>query len=306
MRSLVAQLVLQKRQDRVVARAQWSGSVDLGQLLPDVVGLGPLVLLLVQLLELHQRVPVLGIEPQHFLERLVRAVDETAAAKVQAEAQQDVGVLERLEVLALQQALVDVDGAAHLALLAIEVAQHEMDLEGVLVEPRGTRQLVDGLIDLVGDDQVEPDDEVWRLARLAAIDPLAVAQLVPLPGLADGQAGEQGHQGDEHRQVDGHGCVGAGVHSATSAFQRSCDLSTISVSSRTAPSPPRARLTQCATALHFGHRVGGRRGQSDPCEHGQVEQIVAHEGDVVVVQPELGAAAPRRSSACRARPDGRS
>ena len=72
-------------------------------------------------------------------------------------------------------ALVDVDGAAHLALLAIEIAQHQVDFQGVFVEPGGPGQLVDGLIDLVGDHQVEADDEVGRFPRLAPIDPLAIA-----------------------------------------------------------------------------------------------------------------------------------
>ena len=84
-----------------------------------------------------------------------------------------------------------------------------MNLERVLVEPRRARQLVDRAIDLVGDDEVEADDEVRRLARLAPIDPLAVAQLVPLPGLADGQAGQQRHQTDEQRSVKAHARLGA-------------------------------------------------------------------------------------------------
>ena len=170
----------------------------------------------------------------------MRAIDEAAASEIQAQAQKDVGVLERLEVLALQKPLMDVDGAPDLTLLAIEIAEDQVDLECIFIQPRRARQLVDGLIDLIGDHQVESDDEVRRFTRLPAVDPLTVAQLVALPGFADRQARQQRHQRNEHRQVHGHGCVGAGVHSATRASQRSCDLSTSSVSSRTAPSPPRA------------------------------------------------------------------
>ena len=39
---------------------------------------------------------------------------------------------------------------------------------------------------------------------------------------------------------------------------------------------------------YFGRRVGGSGGQSDPGENGQVEQIVPHERDVAVFEPELG------------------
>ena len=53
------------------------------------------MLFLVQLLQVEQRVFVLRIEPQHFVERLERAIDEPAALVVEAEAEQDVGVLER-------------------------------------------------------------------------------------------------------------------------------------------------------------------------------------------------------------------
>ena len=54
------------------------------------------MLLFVQLLELHQRVPIPGVEAKHFLERLVRAIDEAAAPVIEPEAEQDVRVLQRL------------------------------------------------------------------------------------------------------------------------------------------------------------------------------------------------------------------
>ena len=75
--------------------------------LADLVRLGPLVLFLVELLEIDERVLVLGIEPQHLVEGLERAIDEPAALVVEAEAQQRVGVLELGQLRPLQQRLVD-------------------------------------------------------------------------------------------------------------------------------------------------------------------------------------------------------
>ena len=60
-------------------------------------------------------------------------------------------------------------------------------------------QLLDREIDLVGDQEVEAEDVMRRLAGAAAVDPLAVAQLVALPRLADRQAGEQRDERREQR-----------------------------------------------------------------------------------------------------------
>ena len=102
-----------------------------GQLLTRRVGVGPLMLLLVQLLEVRERVAVAGIEPQHFAERLERAIDEAAALVVEAEAEQHVGVLELAQIGPLQQRLVLLDRAADLPLLAIEVAEDQVDLQRI-------------------------------------------------------------------------------------------------------------------------------------------------------------------------------
>ena len=55
----------------------------------------------------------------HFVERLERAIDEAAALEVEAEAQQDVGVLDLGQLRPLQQRLVHLDGARDLAALAM-------------------------------------------------------------------------------------------------------------------------------------------------------------------------------------------
>ena len=175
-----------------------SGPLSVDELLPNLVGLVPLMLLFVQLLQVEQRVLILRIEPQHLVERFERAIDEAAALEVEAEAQQHVGVLDARQLGPLQQRLVNLNGARDLAALAIDVAENQVNLERVGVDARGLAQLLDGDVDLVGDEEVQPEHVVMRLARAAPIDPLAVAQLVALPRLADGQAGQQGEQrGDE-------------------------------------------------------------------------------------------------------------
>ena len=57
--------------------------------------LGPLLLVFVELLQVHEGIAVPRIEPDDFLERLERAVDEAAVLVVEAEAEQHVGVLDR-------------------------------------------------------------------------------------------------------------------------------------------------------------------------------------------------------------------
>ena len=54
---------------------------------------------------------VLGIEPQHFAERIERAIDEAAAFVVEPEAQQHVRVFDAAQFLPLEQRLVNRDDA---------------------------------------------------------------------------------------------------------------------------------------------------------------------------------------------------
>ena len=98
------------------------------------------------------------------------------------------------------------DGLADLSLLAVQVAEDHVHLERVGVEARRPAQLLDREIDLVGDEEVQAEDVVRRLARAAAVDPLAVPQLVALPGLADRQAGEQRDERGQQRRV-GRSCL---------------------------------------------------------------------------------------------------
>ncbi len=160
------------------------------KLLPRRIGLRPLVLLFVQLLQVRQRVLIVRIEAQAFAERLERPVDEPALLVVEAEAEQDVGVLQLAQIRALQQLLMLLDGAADLSLLAIEVPEDQMDLERIAGGSSGPCQLVDGRICLIGREKIEAEHVVRRLARAPAVDPLAVAKLVALPRLAHCQADE--------------------------------------------------------------------------------------------------------------------
>ena len=175
-----------------------SGPLSVDELLADAMRVVPLVLLLVQLLQVEQRVLVLRVEPQHFLNASSARSTKPPCLKSRPRHSSDVGVLDLRQLRPLQQRLVHLDGARHLAALAVDVAENQVDLERVGVDARRLAQLLDREVDLVGDQEVEAEHVVVRLARAAAVDPAAVAQLVALPGLADGEAGEQREQrGDE-------------------------------------------------------------------------------------------------------------
>src|SRR5205814_8165926 len=120
--------------------------------------------------------------------------------------------------------------------------------ERVTVEACGAAQLFDRQIDLIGDEEVEPEDVMRRLARAAAVEPLAVPQLVALPRLADREAGQQRQQGGEERGIAVHARSApdaSGVNDRTIASQRPWARSTSSSRSRAAPAPPGERATQC-------------------------------------------------------------
>src|SRR5687768_1807528 len=202
---LGAELVAEKTEDLLILGPAMT--VDPGNLGAHALGVRPLLLILVQLLQVDERVAVFGIELHDFLKRFERAIDESAMPEIQAEAEQHVGVLETREVGALQQRLVHGDGAGDLPLLPVEVAEDHLNFEGVGVAARGGRQFLDGLIDLMLGEEVQAEHVVRCLAQAAAIDPPPVAQLVSLPRLARDEANEQGQQGGEKGKVLTHGEV---------------------------------------------------------------------------------------------------
>jgi hypothetical protein len=162
------------------------------------------VLFGVQFLEVEQGVLVVRIEPEHFGERVERAVHETAAAVVEAQAQQHVGVLEAPELWALEQGLMLLDRAAHLPLLAQKIAEHHPHLQRVGLELHGVLQAVDGEIQLAGHEEVQGLQVVRRLQHAASVDQPAVFQLVALVRLATRDADEQRDQRHEQEQVVFH------------------------------------------------------------------------------------------------------
>src|SRR5439155_12008721 len=128
-----------------------------------------------------------------------------AALVVEPQTEQHVRVLEPCELRALEQALVHRDRLADLSLLAVQVAEDHVHFERVGVQAGRLRQLLDREIDLVGDEEVEPEQIMWRLARAATVEPLAVAQLLPLPRLAARQADEEREKPREEHGVLTHG-----------------------------------------------------------------------------------------------------
>ena len=180
---LQPELVLEKRQNRLRLRLI-GRSGDLRETLARDVRLLPLVLVFLQLFEVDERRLVVRIELQHVGERRDRAIDESAAPIVEPEAQQHVGVLEPVQPRTLEQRLMFLDRAADLALLAVQVAEHEPQLERARIEPRGFLEFFDRQVDLTGDEIVQPEDEVRRLPHATAIDPASFDELVAFPRLA--------------------------------------------------------------------------------------------------------------------------
>jgi hypothetical protein len=121
-------------------------------------------------------------------------------------------VLEASEARPLEEVLVDLDGAGHLALFPEEVAQDHVDLERVRRQRGGLAHLVDGQIELVGDQEVQALHVVRRLAVAPPVDPPALAQLVAFPRLTDGEADQEG---DQRRQERGHRSAFAPVPGAS-------------------------------------------------------------------------------------------
>ena len=149
-----------------------------------VVRFLPLMLIFVKLLDVQQRVLVVRIEPDDLVERFEGAIDEPAALEVETEAEQHVRLLEARQPRPLQQALMNVDGARDLPLLAIQAAEQQMDFQRVAEVLGGLAQLVDREIDLVGHEEIQSDDVVQRLGHAAAIDQTARRAACSAPTLS--------------------------------------------------------------------------------------------------------------------------
>src|SRR5918995_6718468 len=149
------------------------------------------MLIFVELFDVEQRVLIVRIEANDLVERFKRPIDESTALEVEAEAQQDMRLLEARDPRALQQALMNVDRARHLPLFAIEAPKQQMNLERVAEALGGFAELLDREIDLVGHEKIQSDDVVERFGDAAAVDQPARAQFVPLPRFPDRQSDEK-------------------------------------------------------------------------------------------------------------------
>src|SRR5262249_41771685 len=141
--------------------------------------------------EVDERGLVVAVELEHVGKRGDGPIDETAAPVVETQTEQDVGVLDAIQAGPLQQGLVFLNCAADLTFLAVEVAENEPQLEGAGIDGRCLLELVNRQVYLAGDEIVQTEDEVRRLANPAAIDPVPLDELVALPRLAGRQAGQQ-------------------------------------------------------------------------------------------------------------------
>src|SRR6188472_942427 len=105
--------------------------VNGGNLLAHAGCLHPLMLVLVQLLQVDEGVAVPSIETDDLLERLERTIDEAAMTVVETKTEQHVSVLECAQIGPLEKRLMDIDGAPDLSLLPVQVAENHLNLERV-------------------------------------------------------------------------------------------------------------------------------------------------------------------------------
>src|SRR5688572_18234138 len=155
------------------------------------------MLIFVELFDVEQRVLIVRIEADDLVERFEGPIDKSTAFEVEAEAQQDVRLLEARNPRALQEALMNVDGTRHLPLFAIETAEQQMNLERVAKGLGRFAELLDGQINLVRHEKIESHDVVERLRGAAPVDQSARAQFVSLPRFPDRQPDEKRDQRGE-------------------------------------------------------------------------------------------------------------
>ncbi len=156
---LQPKLVLEKREDPLVF-PDFPVLGRFGHPLSEQLRFAPLVLLLMQLFEVEKRVLVAGIESDDLGKGLERPIDEASALEVEAQTQQHVGMFELRQTRSTEQGLVDLNRFADLPLLAVEVAQNQMDLERVTVKTGRSGELLDGEIEVIRDQEVEAENIV--------------------------------------------------------------------------------------------------------------------------------------------------
>ena len=91
-----ADLVGQERENLLIFGM--ASAVHARDFAADPQRVGPLLLLFVQLLQVHQRVSIFRIESHYFLEGFERAVDKPSVAEIQRQARLHVGLFELGEI----------------------------------------------------------------------------------------------------------------------------------------------------------------------------------------------------------------
>ena len=101
------------------------------------------------------------------------------------------------QVGALQQCLMLLDRPADLSLFAVEVAQNQVDLERVACCLCRPCQFVNRWIDLVGNEEIQPEHVMRRFSSAPPIDPSAVLELVAFPRLTRRQPHQERDESGE-------------------------------------------------------------------------------------------------------------
>ena len=151
----------------------------------------PLLLLLVDAHQLAHRGHAVGARGRERLEDLLGAVEHAGLQVVLRQREARLLALVRLERLARGDVLVDLDRAVHLAPAAIEAAEREMGLDGVVVELHGTQERLEGAVGLLVDQEVHAGEVVAAQALLADGARPRLARRVETDGAAEEQDPEQ-------------------------------------------------------------------------------------------------------------------
>jgi hypothetical protein len=166
----------------------------------QVVGLPPLVLLLVELLQADEGMDVVGVAVDHLRQRPRRAVQKAGLAEVRAQGGERVGALRPRQVLALQEGMMHLDGALHLPVLPQQVPEDLGDLYRVGVVADDLGELGDRELELSGAQVVKALGVVGRGPKGGALAEVAAPE-GGRPGAAGQEAADGGQEDGEEGGV---------------------------------------------------------------------------------------------------------
>ena len=112
--------------------------------------------------EVAQGARAVGDQLRHFLEAEAGAVEETGALVVAREGGHGGGFLVGRQAAAVEDAAVDPEGPIDLADVAVEVAEQDVDLDGIAVVAHDLAQVPDRPVRM-------PGDELGQAARKARV-----------------------------------------------------------------------------------------------------------------------------------------